>query len=210
MKRLWVIVAAVLAAGAAAGGYAYYAAQQKRAQQQAIAALVDKASAGIRGALARAPGAAELEAAQGNLDTLRAMDSSRQRAFADAAERYLISAHTIVRARGDAARLSQQAAKDREALAAQLAARRSDTWFAATMAIKKRLEQEHFDLAHAYQGLQEVLSSLGDDTRSLAQYVPPAALLDDAQRTAALDQAKDDAARAAQELEQARKSIEPR
>ena len=210
MKIAWALVAAALITAAAGGGYAWHAAKQKTEQQRAIAALVDKATAEMRGALAGAPGAAELAEAQAALDALRALDSSRQRAFADAAERYLISAHTIVRARGDVARLSRQAAADRQALAAQLAARRGDAWFSTPMAIKKRLEQEHFDLAHAYQGLDEVLGSLGDDTRALAQYVSVGGLIADAQRDAARKQAKDEAARAALELEQARRSIEPR
>jgi len=209
VKALWPIVAA-LVVGLAAGGYAYHAARQKSEQHYALSALVDKATGEIKGALAGAPGSAELLRAQAALERLRAMDSSRHRAFADAVERYLISAHTIVRERGEAARLSRAAAADREALAAQLAARRSDAWFADTMAIKKRLEQEHFDLAHAYQALDQVLGSLGDDTRALAEFVPRSALVGEAQREDARRQARDDAGRAAQALEQARKSIEPR
>jgi len=218
VKVLWAIVAAALVAGAAAGAYAWHAAQQKREQQRAIAALVDNGTAQIKAALSidaahssarGSPGAAELLEAQAALDQLRAMDSARQRGFAEAAERYLISAHSIVRARGEAARLSREAAADRQALAAQLASRRNDAWFAATMAIKKRVEQEHFDLAHAYQGLDEVLGALGDDTQALAQYVPANTLVNQAQRDDARRQAKDDAARAAAELERSRRSIEP-
>ena len=209
MKAVWPVVV-VLAGGLAIGGYAYHLSRQKQEQRYALSVLVDKGTAEIQGALSGTPGEAELAAAQASLDALRAMDSSRQRAFADAVERYLIGAHTIVRTRGEALRLSNEAAADRQALAAQLAARRNDAWFANTMAINKRVEQEHFDLAHAYQGLDEALGSLGDDTRTLALYVPAGALVDDAQRNEARKQANDGAARAAAQLEQARRSIESR
>jgi hypothetical protein len=204
-KHLKAIAAAAIVAIAAAAAWAVHVRNQTRSQHDAIAALVGDATEELAEALTK--GSAGMARADQRLETLRAMDVSRQRPFADAAEHYLISTRTIARASADAARLTRQAAADRQALAAHMGARRSDAWFAASLELKKRVEKDHFDLGLAYKALDEVLFSLAEDTKRLSAYVQPSQLLEDNLRASSRTRLKDEAAAAAAELEKARRLV---
>ncbi|HEX2565868.1 MAG TPA: hypothetical protein VHL85_03355 [Burkholderiales bacterium] len=202
------VIVLLVVAGIAA--YVIHKKNQTRAQQEEISALVSSATAELKEVLAKGASEEQLKLAQANLDTLRTMNVSRQPVLADAAEHYLISTNTIVRAKGDAARLGRQAAASRQALAAHIATRRNDAWFGAALKLKERVEKDHFDLNLAYKSLEDVLSSIGEDTRRLAPMVGADALLDEPTRAAARKQAEEDSQRAAAELVQARRLVEPR
>jgi hypothetical protein len=208
-KRIPIAVGVVVVLAAIAG-YFIHLKNQTRAQQRDLTALVASATDELKEVLAKGPSEAHLKVAESNLETLRTMNIVRQPALADATEHYLISTHTIVRAKLDAARLAGQAAASRHALAAHIATRRNDAWFAHALELKEKVEKDHFGLNLAYKGLQEVLASMPEDVKRLAPLVPPEALLDESLRVSARKQAEDEAQRAAAELAQARRLVEPR
>ncbi|HZQ75109.1 MAG TPA: hypothetical protein VFB08_19505 [Burkholderiales bacterium] len=209
-RTLQAIAAVAVALAAALAGYALYARSEARAQHEAIAALVAASTVELKETLSSGASPEKLEAAEDNLQKLRTMNVSRQRALADAAEHYLIAAHTVVRASGEAARLSHEADAARQALATHMAVRRSDAWFGAALKLKERVEKAHFELNLACKALDEVLGAIAEDVQALAPRVGAQALLDEPTRLAARTRAQDDARRAAAELAQARRLVEPR
>src|SRR5260221_14767722 len=100
-KHVKVVVAVVIVALAAAAAWVIHVRNQTREQQRAIAGLVADATQELAQALTK--GSEGMARADQRLETFRAMEVSRQRPFADAAEHYLITTRTIARASGDAA-----------------------------------------------------------------------------------------------------------
>ena len=209
-KRIPIAIGVIVLVLAGIAGYVVHVKNQTRGQQQEIVALVASATGELKDVLAKDASDENVKLAADNLDTLRTMNVSRQPVLADAAEHYLISTHTIVRARRDVGRLSRQAAASRQALAAHIATRRNDAWFAAALKLKERVEKDHFDLNLAYKSLEDGLASIGEDARRLAPLVGTGALLDESLRAASRKQAEDDGQRAADQLAQARRLVEPR
>jgi hypothetical protein len=209
-KRIHIAVVVIVLVLAGIAAYAIHARNQTRTQQEEITALVASATAQLKDVFAKGWSDDKLKLADANLATLRTMNISRQRGLADAAEHYLISTHTIVRAKGDAARLSRQAAASREALTAHIGARRNDAWFANALKLKERVEKDHFDLNLAYKALEDVLGAIYEDVKRLKPLVGADALLDEPARLAARKQAEDDSQRAGAEVVQARRLVEPR
>src|SRR5689334_7954180 len=110
-QRSYLIIAVVVAV-AAIGGYLAYASSQTAKQQAALRQLVGDSTGLLREALqkgATADAAAKLDA---NLQAIGS--SARDRAFADAAEHYILGAREIVRRRVDADRLLREAAEARQ------------------------------------------------------------------------------------------------
>jgi hypothetical protein len=209
-KRIPIAIGVIVLVLAGIAGYVVHVKNQTRAQHDEITALVASATGELKEVLAKDASDESLKLAAGNLDTLRTMNVSRQPVLADAAEHYLISTHTIVRARRDVARLSRQAAASRQALAAHIATRRNDAWFAAALKLKERVEKDHFELNLAYKSLEDGLASIGEDAKRLAPLVGTDALLEESVRAASRKQAQDEGQRAADELVQARRLVEPR
>ena len=209
-KRIHIAVGVIVLVLAAIAAYAIHARNQTRTQQQEITALVVGATDQLKDVLANGSSDEKLKLADANLATLRTMNVSRQRVLADAAEHYLISTHTIVRAKGDAARLARQAAASRQALAAHIGTRRNDAWFGNALKLKERVEKDHFDLNLAHKALEDVLAAIYEDVKRLRPLVGADALLDEPARVAARKQAEDESQRAAADLLQARRLVEPR
>ena len=206
--RIKAVITAMIVALAAATTWAVHVRNAGREQQREIAALVAEASGQLEQILRRGAGPEDLARAEERLARLRQGDFARRPLLADAAEHYLISAHTVVRESGEAARLAQLTADDRQALAAQITRRRNDAWFAAVLERKQRLERDYSDLARAYSALDRILDRIALDQRQLeGQHVGRDKLLDEDVRGSARKRVEADAAREAAELEKSRKLI---
>src|SRR5262245_47842546 len=99
---------------ALAGGTGYYlvAEKQKKEQRAQVVALVQDTAQQLRKALATPPSAEMVTHLDSNLKVAKA---PRDRLLEDAAEGYIKNAREIVRRRGDAERLTREAAMSRRA-----------------------------------------------------------------------------------------------
>src|SRR4051794_6988697 len=195
-----VAIAVVVAAGL---GYFGYVAVQKRSQQQHVKALVADTSEKLRQVLAakRVPDlAAPLEA------NLKQAKAPRDPKLADAAELYIISAREIARRRAEIDRLTRQAAASRQALAAHMAnaSHRSTAWMNDAIALKKRVEDDHFNLGVELKALDELLLTLPEAEQKLEPYVGREALVDVSLSAAARKETQAELRRSTDELERAR------
>lgn len=205
--RLYAAAAAV-ALVAAIGGYFAWSSSQKSQQQTALRALLAESTSILRESLAKAPTpevAAKLDA------NLQAISAPRDRAFADAAEHYVLGAREIVKRRLDADRLLGEAGEARRALAAHIA-RPSvprERWIHAATEMKRRVETHHGDLGRVLKALDENLESMADANKRLAPFVAADALIAPDAIAAARKRAQAEAAAAVADLEKAR-SLAPR
>ena len=205
LKRHIGVAAGVIVALIVAGlGYMAYVAAQKRAQQRHVQALVRDTTDKLRQVLVAKTAPDVVGALDENLKSARA---PRAPAFADAAELYIIGAREIARRRADVERLSRQAGASRRALAAHMshAAHRGTAWLHQALALKKRVEDDHFNLGVALKALDELLFTLPDAEQRLAPYVPRELLIEASLRDSARKQAQDEMHRAADDLERARR-----
>jgi hypothetical protein len=203
------VIAALVIAGAVTG-YTMYGRHQRLQEERAVAALVADTTTQLRQALTATPTKEIFSRIDGHLRSLKA---PRQPELADAAEHYILGAREIVRRRVDGARYAQQAAASRRALTAHMNAaggRRGEGWFRTALDLKKRVEREHFDLDLTLHALYDLLGSLPDAEKRLAPHVQPALLLEEPLRLQAREQAREDAERAAAELEKVRGLAVPR
>jgi hypothetical protein len=197
------LVAAAVIALVAVIAYRSYVSYQSRAQQQEIAQRVGEATTLLRQGLTASPSAEGVKGIEATLAALRAARFSRQRVLADAADDYTAGARAIVLRRVDVARASRQAALARQALIAHIGTRRGrdDGWIRQAAALKKRADDAQFELNVACDTLIELLSRLPEPEQKLAAQVGAGRLLEEEVRRAALDGAKEEASRAAAELE---------
>ena len=193
-----------VAVALALGGYLFYAAVQKRAQQHQIVAMVQDTTEKLRQALAAKPATDLVEAIDANLKAARAPRDPR---LADAAERYILGAREIARRRVAVAGLERQAAASRQALSGHMAraARRNDAWMRDALALKKRVENDYFDLGVTLKAIDDLLFKLPDSERALEPRVGASSLLDADTIAVARKTTQDDARRAADELSQLRR-----
>jgi len=202
------VIAALIAIAAAIAGYFVYAANQKSQQQAAIRQLLTETTAILRESLAKSPtadAAAKLDA------NLQAAAAPRDRAFADAAEHYILGAREIVRRRLDADRLMAESAVDRRSLAAHMA-RPSvprERWIHNASEMKRKVEAQHADLGRMLKALDELLFSMSDAQKRLEPYAVAGMLIENEALEAARKRGRDDAARAAVNLEKTR-ALAPR
>ena len=202
------LVAAALGLVIAGGvGYGLHQSVKKRAEQRAVVSVVTETTAQLRDVL-KTSSADVAGKIDGNLRVARSWSNAY---MADAAEHYLIGAREIARKRADAARNAQKFAASRAALAAHMnrAGRRDTPWIHTASQLKKRMEQDHFDLESSLNALAELLQTLPDAQKRLEPYVEASLTLDDGLRQRARQQALDEAKRATLELERAR-SLAPR
>ena len=198
------IAGIVIIAVASIAGYMGWAAKQKKDQQQAVARLVSDSTEQLKVALAKPTPelAAQLDA------NLQAVKAPRDRAFADAAEHYILGAREIARRRADAARLSAEAAAGRRALADHMQHRaRGANWYGDAMKLKTRVEQQHADLGRTLKALEELLITMPESEKRLAPHVSANLMLEAGVRENARKQAQEEAQAANAELEKARQLI---
>lgn len=194
-------IVALLVAGT---GYLAYLAAQKRSQQRHVKELVVDTTDKLRQVLG-AKLAPDLVA---SLDAnLQAAKAPRDPELADAAEHYILGAREIARRRADAERLSRQAAASRHALAAHMAnaSHRNAAWLNQAIALKKRVEDEHFNLSLSLKALDQLLYGFPDAEQRLAPHVGREVLIDASLRDTARKQAQDELRRASDDLERARR-----
>ena len=106
-----------------------------------------------------------------------------------------------------AERYSRQAAASRHALAAHMASasQRGTGWLNQALALKKRVEDDHFNIGVELKALDELLFSMSDAEQRLAPHVGREILVEESVFTAARKQAQDDLRRSADDLEGARR-----
>src|SRR4051812_35708010 len=204
-NRNAVVVAGAIVALVAAGlGYAAYVAGQKRSQQRHVKEVVVDTTEKLRQVLVAKAAPDVVPALEANLKAARA---PRDPQLADAAEHYIIGAREIARRRADVERFSRQAAASRQALASHMAhsSRHGQAWMDQALALKKRLEDDHFNLSVALKALDELLYTLPDAEQRLAPHVGREVLIEASLRDAARKQAQEQLARANDDLERARR-----
>jgi hypothetical protein len=204
MANRTLIVAGVIAVAVlGTGGYVGYASMQKKKQQRQVKELVVDTTDKLRQVLV-AKSAPDLA---GALDAnLSATKAPRDPKLADAAEHYILGAREIARRRAAADRYSRQAAASRQALAAHMrgAAYRSQPWMDQALALKKRVEDDHFNLGVELKALDELLFSMSDAEQRLAPHVGREILIEESLFAATRKQTQDDLRRSADDLERAR------
>jgi hypothetical protein len=202
-RTVAVAVAAIAVAVAAGLAYMGYAAAQKRAQQRYVKELVVDTTEKLRQVLAER-GVPDLV---GPLDAnLKEAKAPRDPKFADAAEQYILSAREIARRRAEVERLERRAAASRQALAAHMAhaARRGTGWMDQAIVLKKRVEDDHFNLGVELKALDDLLFSLPEAEKALSPHVGREVLIDESLRVSARKQAQDELRRATDDLARAR------
>jgi hypothetical protein len=103
-------------------------------------------------------------------------------------------------------RLTRQAAASRQALAGHMAhaAHRNTAWLHEAVALKKRVEHDHFELGVELKALNGLLYTLPEAEKTLEPLVGAEVLIDDGLRDSARKQTQDEMRRAADDLQRAR------
>lgn len=202
------VVTVVVLAMSAFAAYYLIAGKQKRDQQQAVTALLKDSTQQLRQALNTPPNAELVSRLDSNLKAVRAPRDPR---FADAAEHYIQGAREIARRRGEAERLTRDAAMSRRALAMHMAAAsaRDGYWIRVASDLKKRVERDHHDLDISLKTLSHLLTTLPESRKELAPHVDVSLLLADAEGRQAREQVDGAAKRATAELEKVRSLAMP-
>lgn len=187
----------------AAGGYWVHGAWQKRAEQHRVTDALRNTTEQLRHALGTGASTSLVARIDENLEQARA---PRNPQLAQAAELYIIGAREIARRRVEIERLERQADADRAALQAHMArgTRRNDAWFSGAMALKKRVENDHYELDLRLKAVDDLLTTLPEAEKTLTAHVAPAVLLDEAERQQARRQTELEAKRASAALQRVR------
>jgi len=203
------VVAAVVLGIAGGTGYYLYAAKQKKDQQRRVAELLADTTQHLRKALNAPPPADLVTRIDGNL---KAAKAPRDPLLATAAEEYIHDAREIVRRRGEAERLTREAAMNRRALTMHMAAAsgRDTYWIRVATDLKKRVERDHYELDSSLKALSTLLFNLPESTKRLEPQVGGTLLLEDGERRAARERAEQSQKRAHEELEKVRRLALPR
>ena len=203
-KRDVIVVGVIGAAMLAIVAYVGWASAQKRAQQRHVRELVVDTTEKLRQVLVAKTAPDLAPALDANLSATKA---PRDPKLADAAEHYILGAREIARRRTAAERYARQAAASRHALAAHMASasQRGTGWLNQALALKKRVEDDHFNIGVELKALDELLFSMSDAEQRLAPHVGREILVEESLFTAARKQAQDDLRRSADDLEGARR-----
>ena len=200
------IVGIIALAAVALIGYVAYAGAQKKAQQRQVIATVEDTTGKLRQALTEKSSPALVEALDANLKAAR---SPRDPQLANAAEHYILSAREIARRRSDSNQLWTRAEESRRALAGHMARaeRRSEPWLRSAVSLKKRMEDDYFQLSLTLKGLDEILFKLPDEQKPFASRYGSDLLLPRDEIDRARKQTQTDLARADAELAAARRIV---
>src|SRR5882724_2406805 len=205
-KRAVVWAVGIIAIGAIALiAYAFHATGQKRTQQREVISMVQDSTDKLREALVKKASPDLVAALDANLSAARA---PRDPQLTDGAEHYILSAREIARRRVDTDRLWARAAASRQALAGHMARaeRRSEPWLRTAVALKKKVEDDYFEVGITLKGLDELLYRLPEEVKRLESRIGTEALLERDAINAARKQAQADAQRAHDELASVRRS----
>jgi len=199
------IVGIIALAAIALIGYAVYAGSQKKAQQAKVIAVVEDTTTKLRQALEKS--SVELfDALDANLKAARA---PRDPQLTDAAEHYILSAREITRRRNDTVKLWAAAHASRQALAAHMARaeRRSEQWLRSAVSLKKRVEDDYFQLTLTLKGIDEILLKLPQEEKPFAARYGNDALLPRDEIDRARKQSQAELKRAEDELAAVRRIV---
>jgi hypothetical protein len=205
LKRNMVVGVVIVLAGLIAGlGYMSFVAAQKRSQQRQVQEAVRDTTDKLRQVLSAKIAPDMVAALDANLQAAKAPRDPR---LASAAEGYIVGAREVARRRTEIERLTRQATTSRQALASHMAraSSRNDAWMRDALALKKRVEDDHFHLGLALKALDEILYSMPDAEKALAAHVGRDILIETSLRDSARKQAQDELRRAADDLERARR-----
>jgi hypothetical protein len=205
-KSFALAVAVVVFAVAVVFGRMGYAAYEKRSQQHKVTALVGDTTARLREALGSAPSPEIVNALEANLQAAKA---PRDPELADAAELYIVSAREIARRMVRVREMERQAATSRAALTGHMAraAWRDDGWMRGAIALKKRVEAEHYDLGITLGALDQLLYSFPESEKRLQPLVDPSLLLETSVVNHARNELKEEGYRAHDELMKVRRFV---
>lgn len=204
-KRGVVWAVGIIAVGAIALiAYGIHAATQKRAQQREVISVVQDSTDKLRAALTQKATAEVVAALDTNLSAARA---PRDPQLADGAEHYILSAREIARRRVDTDRLWARAIGSRQALAGHMARaeRRSEPWLRTAVALKKKVEDDYFEVGITLKALDELLYRLPEEEKRLEPRIGATALLERDAINQARKRAQADAQRANDELASVRR-----
>jgi len=198
-----VIIGAIVAVLIAGLAYLAFVAVQKRSQQRQVKDLVVDTTQKLRQVLGSRTSPDYVAPLDANVKQARAPRDPR---LTDAAEQYIIGAREIARRRVEVDRLTREAAASRQALAGHMAhaSQRNAAWLNEAVVLKKRVEEDHFNLGMELKALDQLLYTLPEAEKSLAPHVGRDALIDEGLRDAARKQTQDDMRRAADDLARAR------
>lgn len=193
------IVGIIALAAVALIGYAAYGSYQKKVQQRQVIALVQDSTDKLREVLAQKATPAMVAALDANLTAARA---PRDPQLTDAAEHYILSAREIARRRSDSNQLKARAEESRRALNGHMARaeRRSEPWLRSAVALKKRMEDDYFQLTLTLKGMDEILFKLPEEEKPFAARYGNDLLLPRDEIDAARKQVQADIKRADDEL----------
>lgn len=206
MKTITWAVGIVAAAAVALIGYSFYAASQKRAQQRQVIAMVQDATGKLRQALTQKSSPELVDALDADLKAARA---PRDPQLADAAEHYILSAREIARRRSDTDRFWATAYESRNALAGHMrrAERRSEPWLRGAVTLKKRVDDDYFQVDITLKALDELLYKLPEEEKRLDGRIDAALLLERPAIDVARAQAQADLKRASDEVAATRRMV---
>jgi len=204
-NRTTLIAAGTIVALVLAGlVYMAYGAAQKKNQQRHVKELVVDTTEKLRQALVAKTAPDVVASLDANLKAARA---PRDPKLADAAEHYIIGAREIARRRAEVDRWSRQADASRHTLTTHMANSASGSrqaWMDRAIALRKKVEEDYFQLNTALKGLDELLYTMPDAEERLAPLVGRGVLLDTATLDAARKETKDQMRRAADDYERVR------
>jgi hypothetical protein len=220
-KRM--VVVAVVAALVAAGlGYWAYHTYRLGVLRSGVAALLTKASAQMRDALAAEAGAAQadrLKLAKKLDDHAAAIDAlvvqlklkrlelERDTRLTDAADEYLLTCREMLRRRAASQRAYALLTDSMEALRDQMRAAatdRSAKWPRETVRARERAERDFRDYRNASAAYATLLGQFPTSQKKIAPYVEPPALIDDKLVGAARERSLATAKQIAGEMEKLR------
>ena len=198
------IIGVIAIAAVALISYAVYAGAQKKAQQRQVIAVVEDTTGKLRQALTQKSSPELVEALDANLKSARA---PRDPQLSNAAEHYILSAREIARRRSDSNQLWARAEESRRALAGHMARaeRRSEPWLRSAVSLKKRVEDDYFQLTLTLKGLDEILFKLPEEEKPYAARYGADTLLPRDEIDQARKRAQADLKRAEDELAGARR-----
>lgn len=205
-KSFGVALAVVVFTLAVVFGRMGYAAYEKRSQQHKVAALVGDTTAKLREALGAKPDPGLVAALDANLQAAKA---PRNPELADAAELYIVSAREIARRAVRVHEMERQAAASRQALTGHMAraSSRNDAWLRDAIALKKRVEAEHYELGVTLGALDQLLYTFPESERRLQPLLDPSLLLETSLVDSARKQLKEENYRAHDELLKVRRFV---
>lgn len=200
------VAVAVGVAVAGIVGYVAWGAHQTRQEYRALSEIVTNASGEVASVL-KQPSAEQARRLEQAVASLQGLGVRKQKAYAEAADVYLVSVRAVAQRAAEVEQLAKQAREAREAFSAHMRGPRgrNDAWIRQVGDLQKRMDQLHNDLTRKQEALIEVLRTLPDAEKQVAAFAGEGVASDPSLHAAALKRAEEDMKRAAQELDAARR-----